>query len=115
MVTSGFPESLRIERSYYVLFGIETHVCVQQTALDLLSEGKHVVLVTEGVSSSRALDRSTAIHRIASAGADLMTAESVLFELMRTTDCGEFKEVSAIAKEISSYSNRNKDSILSSL
>jgi nicotinamidase-related amidase len=103
MITDDFPKSVLQERETFVLFGIETHVCVQQTALDLLELKKAVVIVTDGVSSSRPLDRSTAIHRLSSAGAVLMTAEAVMFDLMRTKDCSEFKEISAIAKEISLY------------
>jgi nicotinamidase-related amidase len=115
MLTSTFPQNLLRERSSFVLFGIETHVCVQQTALDLLATGKHVILVTDGVSSSRPLDRSTAIHRLSSAGVDLMTSESILFELMQTKDCSEFKEISTIAKRISAYSQTHSESTLSNL
>lgn len=104
MITEGFPGKLLSEKSSFVLFGIETHVCVQQTALDLLQQGKSVVLVTDAVSSSRPLDRTTAIHRLSREGATLMTAESVLFELMQTKDCPEFKAISSIAKEIAAYS-----------
>lgn len=113
MITDGFPKSVLDERSSFVLFGIETHVCVQQTALDLLQQGKSVVLVTDAVSSSRPLDRTTAIQRLSQDGATLMTAESVLFELMRTKDCPEFKPISSIAKEIAAYNA--KGPILSTL
>ena len=108
MVSPSFPNSLLTSRSSFVLFGIETHVCVQQTALDLLEIGKHVVLVTDGVSSSRPLDRSTAISRLSSAGAILMTAESVLFELMRSKDADEFRDISRIAKAIATYAKENE-------
>jgi nicotinamidase-related amidase len=114
MITEGFPDQLLSQRDSFVLFGIETHVCVQQTALDLLEMRKSVVMVTDGVSSSRPLDRSTALSRLSFAGAILMTAESVLFEIMRTKDCGEFKEISAIAKEISSF-NLSGRAVLSTL
>ena len=105
MITAGFPAEVFEQRHAFVLFGIETHVCVLQTALDLLARGKAVVIVTDGVSSSRPLDRSTALSRLSSAGAILMTAESVMFEIMRTKDCAEFKEISAIAKEIGVFNN----------
>jgi nicotinamidase-related amidase len=100
MLTRSFPTDILSTKKAFVLFGIETHVCVQQTALDLLDAGKSVIIVTDGVSSSRPLDRSTALARLSSVGAVLMTAESVMFEIMRTKDCDEFKAVSAIAKEI---------------
>ena len=113
MITRDFPKSVLRDREAFVLFGIETHVCVQQTALDLLSAGKSVILVTDGVSSSRPLDRSTALQRLSSAGVVLMTAESVLFEIMRTKDCPEFKQISSIAKEIASFSQTSQ--VLSTL
>jgi len=115
MMTDGFPDSIRLDKNSFVLFGLETHVCVQQTALDLLAEGKHVVLVTDAVSSSRPLDRTTALHRLSQAGADLMTTEAVLFELLQSKDAPEFKEISSIAKEISKFANQHPDGILSSL
>jgi len=98
-----------------VLFGIEAHICVQQTALDLLSLGKNVVIVTDGVSSSRSLDRTTALHRLASVGAILMTAESVMFELLRTKDCREFEAISKIAKSIGKFAEMGNTPILASL
>jgi hypothetical protein len=100
MITNEFPREVLSEKQAFVLFGIETHVCVQQTALDLLEKGKSVILVTDGVSSSRPLDRSTAIQRLNHAGAVVMTAEAVMFEIMRTKNCPEFREISGIAKEI---------------
>lgn len=113
MITDGFPNSILTGKDTFVLFGIETHVCVMQTAIDLLIAGKHVVLVTDAVSSSRELDRSTALHRLTHAGVVLMTAESVMFDLMRTKNAAEFKQISALAQQIAQYS---KDySTLSSL
>ena len=115
MLAPGFPDNLLVDRDSFVLFGIETHVCVHQTALDLLEKGKHVVLVSDGISSSRELDRSTAIVNLTRKGADVMSAESVLFELMRTKDAPEFKEISQIAKSIAAYSKDHKEALLSSL
>ena len=113
MIADGFPSSVLSGKDAFVLFGIETHVCVQQTALDLLEMGKSVVLVTDGVSSSRDLDRSTAIHRLSQCGAVLMSAEAVMFELMRTKDCDEFKTISGFAKQLAAFGKAN--SVLSSL
>ena len=113
MITQGFPEEIMRSKSTFVLFGIEAHVCAQQTALDLLEAGKNVVLVTDGISSSRPLDRSTALHRLSQAGAVLMTAEAVMFELMLSKDVPEFKEISGIAKLIASHAKENPETLSS--
>jgi isochorismate hydrolase len=114
MIVPEFPAKL-LQLDSFVLFGIEAHVCVHQTALDLLERGKHVVLVTDAISSSRELDRSTALMNLSRRGADIMSAESVMFELLITKDAPEFKEISKIAKDIATYNKENKGSILSSL
>ena len=115
MIAPGFPEQYFSERDSFVLFGIEAHVCVHQTALDLLEKGKHVILVTDAISSSRELDRSTAISNLTRKGADIMSTESVLFELLRSKDSPEFKEISQIAKNIATFCKENSPSVLSSL
>lgn len=107
MLTDEFPASILTERQVYVLFGIETHVCIQQTAFDLLEATKDVVIVTDATSSSRELDRSTSLHTLSQAGAILMSAESVLFEILRGKDCHEFRQISGIAKELASTNLRS--------
>ncbi len=82
-----------------VVFGVEAHVCVLQTVLDLLGQGEKVIVVADCVSSRFASDRVLAIERMRSAGAIITTAESVLFEFMRTAAAPQFKAMSAIVKE----------------
>eukprot|EP00698_Gefionella_okellyi_P005883 TRINITY_DN15314_c0_g1_i1.p1 TRINITY_DN15314_c0_g1~~TRINITY_DN15314_c0_g1_i1.p1 ORF type:complete len:198 (-),score=30.46 TRINITY_DN15314_c0_g1_i1:114-707(-) len=82
-----------------VLFGIESHVCVQQTALQLLEQGLDCHVVVDGVSSQRPVDRSSALRRMKQAGAFLTTSESVLFELMRDATHPRFREISALLKQ----------------
>lgn len=82
-----------------VLFGIEAHVCVQQTALELLGKGVKVYLVVDGVSSQRWGDRSIALEQLKQAGAVLTTTESVIFTLLRTAGAPEFKQVQKIVIE----------------
>jgi len=77
-----------------VLLGIEAHVCVQATALDLLERGIGVHVVTEAVSSQRELDCSTALVRMREAGACITTAESAALALVRGADHPNFKQVS---------------------
>lgn len=77
-----------------VLVGIEAHVCVQGTALDLLERGIDVHVVAEGVSSQRRLDRSVALERMRQAGACITTAEAAALALVRGADHPNFKQVS---------------------
>ncbi|KAK2079499.1 hypothetical protein QBZ16_001893 [Prototheca wickerhamii] len=82
-----------------ILVGIETHVCVLQTALDLVERGIEVHVLTDGVSSRTVLDRQTALHRLTQVGVFLSTSESILFQLMGNTTYSKFREVSALFKE----------------
>ncbi|EER17806.1 conserved hypothetical protein [Perkinsus marinus ATCC 50983] len=90
------------ERDQFILCGIEAHVCIMQTALDILTDRPDATLfvVTDGVSASRLLDRSTAFERLSRAGAVLTTSESILFDMMRTKDHPKFKDISAIVRTI---------------
>ena len=81
-----------------VICGIETHVCVQQTALDLLANEFQVYLVKDAVSSRTKIDHKTAINRLRHEGIIITTAESVLFELLVKANTTVFKEISNIVK-----------------
>merc|ERR1712039_1003907 len=72
MCTNEFLAHLEgLKRKAIVVFGVEAHVCVQQTCLDLLENGYQVHIVVDGVSSRRPLDRSVALQRMQTAGAYL--------------------------------------------
>ncbi len=77
-----------------VLIGIEAHVCVQQTALDLQAIGYEVVIPVDAVRSRHKLDYKTAIRRLENSGATLTTVESLLFEWCGTADDPNFKAIS---------------------
>ncbi|HDP98280.1 MAG TPA: hydrolase [bacterium] len=81
-----------------VICGIETHVCVQQTALDLMAAGYSVYLVADAVSSRKEIDHQTAIDRMQQQGIIVTTTESVLFELLVESKTPEFKQISQIVK-----------------
>jgi len=81
-----------------VVCGIETHVCVLQTCLDLLAEGFQVYLVTDAISSRRRLDHQTAIDRMQNAGVIFTTTETALFELLEQAGTPEFKQISQLVK-----------------
>lgn len=76
-----------------VLCGLETHVCIAQTALDLLARGTLVFLVVDAVASRHAIDRETALARLWGAGAIPVTSEAVLFEWCRSADHPAFQSV----------------------
>jgi nicotinamidase-related amidase len=82
-----------------LLVGIEAHVCIQQTALDLLSAGYRVYVAVDAVGARGALDCQTALRRMESAGATLTTTESVLFEWCGVAGTPEFKRISALVRE----------------
>lgn len=85
-------------KKYVILAGIETHVCVLQTAMDLLEAGLQPVLVTDCVNSRKAKDKETAIMRMVQAGVIPTTYESLLFELTVNAKSPVFKEISKLVK-----------------
>ncbi len=87
-----------VERQQVLLCGIETHVCVYQTAVDLLGFGYDVHLVADAVSSRTVLNREIGIEKMRDEGARLASTEMVLFELIRTADDPKFKEIFKIVK-----------------
>ncbi|MBX3433486.1 MAG: isochorismatase family protein [Pirellulales bacterium] len=82
-----------------VLCGIETHVCVQQTALDLLAAGYRVLVAVDAVGARFDLDHATGLRRMEASGATLTTTESILFEWCERAGTPEFKQISSLAKE----------------
>lgn len=91
-----------------ILCGIESHVCVQQTCLDLLDKGLDVHLVIDGISSMRDLDRKVSLDRMKNAGAFVSTAESLVFELLKDSKHESFKTVSLLLKE---HNKKSKGSL----
>jgi nicotinamidase-related amidase len=89
----------RSARPKVVLAGIETHVCVQQTAFDLLALGYQVFIPVDAVGSRYALDHDVALRRLEKAGAVLTTAETVVFEWVGAADHPRFKEVSKLVQD----------------
>lgn len=88
------------DNRYRVLVcGIETHVCIQQTALDLVAAGFEPYVAVDAVGARYAVDHETALRRMESAGVILTTTEAVMFEWCRTAEAPEFKQISALAKE----------------
>ncbi len=86
-------------RDQIVISGIETHVCVLQTVLDLIAEGQRPYVVAEAVAARHGRDHETAIDRMRDAGATIVTVEAVLFEWLGTSDRPEFKAISRLVKD----------------
>jgi len=84
--------------SSIVLAGVEAHVCLLQTALDLLEDEFEVWVVTDACTSRTERNRDAAYDRLAAAGAELLTTEMVLFEWLRSAEHPHFKEVQALIK-----------------
>jgi nicotinamidase-related amidase len=82
-----------------LLCGIETHVCVQQTALDLMADGWRIYVPVDAVSSRSEIDHGTALRRMESSGAVLTTTEAALFEWCETAVAPEFKQISQLVRE----------------
>ena len=86
------------KKSQIVIAGVETHVCVQQTVLDLLENNFQVNVAADAVSSRRENDYRIALDRMRSHGAEITTHESILFELLNVCGTDTFKQVSKIVK-----------------
>lgn len=97
--TKLFEEAPYKDRDTYILTGIETHVCVQQTCLDLLERGKTVHIIADGVSSQQPIDRTFALQRMQQAGGFVTTAQSAAYMLMQSADHPNFKTVSKLTVE----------------
>jgi len=94
-----FMESLKmLEKPFVILMGIEAHVCVLQTALDLLDDQYIPVIIEDCVSSRNLNDKKIAMNRLWNEGALISTTESILFELCETTNTDEFKAISKLVK-----------------
>nr|XP_006007754.1 PREDICTED: isochorismatase domain-containing protein 1 isoform X2 [Latimeria chalumnae] len=81
-----------------VLFGVETHVCIQQTALDLTGRGLEVHIVSDATSSRSMMDRMFALERLARAGIIVTTSEAILLQLVADKDHPKFKEIQNLIK-----------------
>ncbi len=94
-----FRETLgSIDRRTIIVAGIEAHVCVQQTILDLLEAEYLPILVTDATSSRNPKDMEIALRRLEREGARLATVESILFEMTRVAGTPQFKEISSLVK-----------------
>jgi nicotinamidase-related amidase len=94
----GFPAALAEMRDQVLLCGIEAHVCVNQTAEDLLATGREVHVVRDAVTSRTPENRDLGVHKMEHSGAVVTSVETALFELLREAGTPEFKEIQSLVK-----------------
>jgi len=104
------PQLEELNRPKILLAGIETHVCVQQTALDLLSVGYDVYVSADASSSRFDVDREIALRRMEASGVTLTTTEAALFEWCRVAGTPRFKQISQLIRETAPHVNGDKPS-----
>ena len=96
---ASFVEQLESNnRKQVVLIGIETHICVYQTAVDLLRNGYEVFVVADAVSSRTSDNKAIGIEMIRHEGAKILSTEAVLFALMRTAEHPKFRDIAKLVK-----------------
>ena len=96
----AFREALeKTRRKRLLITGIEAHICVSQTALDLLANGYLVHVVADATSSHSLEDHQIAIERLSSQGAVITSTEALIFELTSTAQTPEFKKILSVVKD----------------
>lgn len=94
-----FTDSLRtLARKQVLLCGIETHVCIYQTAVDLLGQDFHVEVIADAVSSRTFENKHIALNRLSAEGAKITCTETVLFELLKTAVHPDFRQIARLIK-----------------
>ncbi len=93
-----FQEFKKKGLSQLVVCGIECHVCVQQTVLDLMANGFQAYVAANAVSSRRPFDCECALRRMEANGAEITTVESILFELLEVCGTEQFKAILRLVK-----------------
>ncbi|MDD4604491.1 MAG: hydrolase [Bacteroidales bacterium] len=82
-----------------IIAGIESHVCVLQTAIDLKHNGYHPIVVEDCIASRNPNEKKIALERMQTEGIPITTCEAILFELLRYSNVPEFKQISKLIKE----------------
>ena len=81
-----------------LLCGIETHVCIYQTAMDLMEGGLDVTILADAVSSRTEQNKQIALNRLAAEGVHISSTEMALFELLKTAKHPQFREIARLVK-----------------
>lgn len=95
----GFDDKLAVlNRKQVALCGIETHVCVYQTAVDLVKRGYEVDVISDAVSSRTLENKNVGLERIAAGGGNISSTEMAIFELLKTAEHPNFREIAGLIK-----------------
>ena len=95
----SFMQALRaLNRKQVLISGIEAHICVYQTAADMVSMGYEVQVVTDAVSSRNIEDKKIGLQKMRDAGISLTSVETALFELLKVAEGKQFKDILKIVK-----------------
>ena len=81
-----------------IICGFETHICIQQSVLEFLKKGYEVLVISDAMGSRNNLDHEISLQRMLLKGAIITTTESIIFEICKTSDRKEFKEIKNIIK-----------------
>jgi len=84
--------------SNLIICGFETHICIQQSVLEFLKKGYEVLIISDAMGSRNNSDHEIALQRMLHKGAIITTTESIIFEICKTSNRKEFKEISNIIK-----------------
>jgi nicotinamidase-related amidase len=94
-----YSEYLKLSgKSIVLICGIESHVCVLQTAVDLQELGYIPVVIEDCISSRHLSEKQLALQRFTLEGIRVSTVESILFELVRSSSAAEFRSISKLVK-----------------
>lgn len=91
-------ELRQLQKRQAIIAGVEAHVCVYQTVVDLLANGYEVTIVADAVGSRTASNKDIGVRRMVSEGAKLSSTEMALFELLVASGTDEFRAVSRLVK-----------------
>jgi nicotinamidase-related amidase len=89
----------QLQRNQLILCGIETHVCVYQTARDLMRQNRQIVLAADALSSRTPFDRQTGLAYMRDLGGQVMSVEMIMFEILQKAKTKDFQGVADILKE----------------
>jgi nicotinamidase-related amidase len=98
MAESRFTRQLTRDHSQIILSGMEAHICIVQTALDLIQAGKQVFVVEDAVISRNPANKANALARLRDAGCVITNTESVVFEWLGAAEGELFKAVSKLIR-----------------
>jgi nicotinamidase-related amidase len=89
---------IELDRNQILITGIETHICVYQTARDLLGKGYDVTVIADAVSSRTLRNSNIALSRLQTEGVKISSTEMGLFELLKTAEHSQFKKIAKLVK-----------------